>query len=199
MTAWVTSAAVIAWIGADKIDSADAAQLASDATDAVQAVLNRDLELQTTALVYYGTNGTDYLLLDDWPIRSIGSVTLNSLAISPAAPLSPGWVMDRFNPRKLIFSQMGKQIRAEMNVILTNVVTGYDLTQAVGSATGLPGHVSRALLLTAAAIFNAQAADPNLASESTAGVFSGSFYASGVGAVPPGALSLLKNEMRVAP
>jgi hypothetical protein len=164
----------------------------------VQAVLNRDLTMVTNLTEYYDTNGTDYILLNNWPVRSIGSVTLNGMAILPAIPGQPGWRLDGFNPRKLMLGQ-GRLLRGGIMVIgVLNQTAGYDFTQSVGSATGLPGTVHRALLLTCAAIFNAQAADPNLSSESTAGVFSGTFYASGVGAVPPGALRLLSNEIRVA-
>lgn len=199
MTAWVTTDAMMGWIGSDKLDTDTAAQLASDATDAIMQYIGRDLALTTTAIAYYDTNGTDYVLLDDWPVRSLGTVTLNGQAVAPAAPNAPGYLLDRMNKRKLVFHGMGKQARGVMNVTITNLITGYDLAQPVGSATGLPGPVSRAILLTGAAMFNAQAADPNLASESTAGVFSGSFYKSGVGAIPPGAVNLLANEVRVAP
>lgn len=198
MTAWISGNDVQAWLGSDKIDLTSADSLAQVASDVLRDYLERDLELQSSISEVYDTNGTNYVLLNFWPVRSITSVLLNSQTIQHAAPNQQGYLMDSFNPRKLKFALMGSLPRGEQNLSIS-YSAGYDVTQPAGSATGLPGTVYQALKLTAAAIFNSQAADPNLASESTAGVFSGSFYPTGVGAVPPGARTLLVREIRVSP
>jgi hypothetical protein len=199
MTAWVLATDVQSWIGADKLTLDAAGALAQVASDAVQGLVQRNIALQTVTDIL-DTNGTDYVLLHYWPVRSIASVTLNGLPVQPAAFQSPGWIMDSFNPRKLLFSGMGKQYRGALNVTVTGLVAGYDFTlEPGGGANAPPGDLQQALLLTAAAIFNSQAADPNLVSEETAGVFSGSFHAAGVGSVPPGARTLLRPYIPVNP
>jgi hypothetical protein len=198
MTAWIADTDVQGWIGADKIALDAAGSLAQTATDVVMSYIERDVSLTTTS-DFYDTNGTDFILLNHWPVISIGSVTLNGTPLVPAAPNVRGWRMDSFNQRKLIFAGMGKQIRGNMNCQVIDLVAGYDTTQPLGSPTALGGHIVQALKLTAAAIFNSQAADPNLANESMTGVFSGTFYATGVGAIPPGARTLLTREMRASP
>jgi hypothetical protein len=195
---WIATTDVQAWLGADKLNQDSAASLAQVATDSVQAYIERDLALVTSIAETCDTNGTDYVLLNCWPIRLVTSVSHNGMTLAPAAFGKPGWLTDPVNTRKLRFPGMGKLERGVMNLSVV-YTAGYDLTAAPGAPTALPGAVAQALRLTAAAIFNSQAADPNLASESTAGVFSGSFYATGVGAVPPGARSLLVNFMRASP
>lgn len=198
MTAWIADTDIQNWIGADKITLMAAGDLAETATAAVQSLIERDL-LVATSSDFYDTNGTDFILLNHWPVMSIGSVTLDGTELVAAAPNVKGWRMDSFNKRKLVFAGWGKQARGMLNVQVVNLVAGYDPDQPVGSATGFPSHIAQALRLTASAIFNSQAADPNLASESISGVFSGTFYQTGVGAVPPGARSLLNREMRASP
>lgn len=200
MPAWISGADVQAWIGADKITLPSAQSLAQVASDAVQSKVLRDLTLQTNITDIVDTNGSDYVLLNYWPIRAIaGPVTLNGQTLQPAAFNQPGWRLDPRNPRKLVFAGMGKQRRGVMNVTVAGLTAGYDVTAEPGSPNALPGHVHQALLLTASAIFNSQAADPNLTAEETAGVFSGSFHPAGVGSIPPGALSYLAPEIPANP
>jgi hypothetical protein len=120
-----------------------------------------------------------------------------------------GWVMDDQNVvRKLRFAGYGKLPRPWNGTpnIMVSYIAGYPVgvppdpassTWFVGA--GLPTAVYEALKLSASAIWNAQASDPNLAAESTVGVFSGQFYPTGVGAVPPGARSLLEPYIGYAP
>jgi hypothetical protein len=197
MTTWISASDVQAWIGADNVDNTTAAALATAATDAVRGYIERDVELGTFDEIYDST-GTNYILLNHWPVRTITAVKIETVPVVPASFNHPGWRMDGFLPRKLIFAGRGIIPRGVMNVEIA-YTAGYDLAQAAGSTTGLPADLATALKLTAAAIANAQAADPNLAGESTGGVFSGSFYPTGVGAVPPGARSLLQRFKRVAP
>lgn len=197
---WVAPEDVQAWLGVDVIDLSSAALLGEVATAAVMDLIERDLSLTTVAREDYDTTGTDYILLSHWPVRSIGAVTYNGQAIAAAAGFNTqGWQVDSVNKRKLCFRGMGKMARGSQNITVTNLVAGYDTSLPVGSVGALPGNVWHALKLTAAAIFNSQAGDPNLASENESGVFSGTFYATGIGAVPPGARSLLQGEIRVAP
>jgi hypothetical protein len=195
---WISGSDILNWIGVDKIDSNAAQSLADVSTSMLHQVLERDITLATTTEVY-DSNGTDYILLNRWPVVSIGGVTYNGAPVVPAAYQVPGWKLDGFNTRKLCFVGMGKLARNAMNITVTDLAAGYDVTLAQGQSGALPGNIYHALRLTALAVFNSQASDPNLATESTAGVFSGSFYPAGVGAVPPGALTLLQSEMRVAP
>lgn len=195
MTAWITNADLIAWLPA--LTTPDATQLGLVASDAVRSYLERELVLAAYAEIY-DSNGTDYILLNHWPVRSIESVSINGGApLPPAAFNVRGWRLDPFVPRKLQFPGQGKIARGFSNIPVS-YHAGYDITQTPGSATGLPADVWQALRLTAAAVYNSQAADPNLTSESTGGVFSGSFAATGVGAVPPGAMTLLQRFKRTS-
>lgn len=184
------------WIGTDKIDPTSAASLALAVSDTIRNHIARDITLGTWT-EYYDGNGTNYVLLKHWPVVSIGQVLLNKQAVLPATPDQDGWIIDDFNTRKLIFTQ-GK-IYGRMMIQVVNLQAGYDVTQPIGSATGLPGHIGQALLLTASAFFNSSAFDPNLTSEQVEGVFTGTVWPTGAGAIPPAALSLLVNEVRVAP
>ena len=195
MTAWISTADVQAWIGAD-LSTDQATDLADAATSVARDWLERDLELADFAEIY-DSLGTDYVLLNAWPIRVVTSIAINNeAALAPAAFGRVGWVLDPSNPRKVRFP--GRKVPRGIQNIAVSYTAGYDLTQPAGAPTGLPGAVRKALQLIASAIDNAQAADPNLASENTGGVFSGSFYASGVGAIPPGARTLLQPYRRVA-
>lgn len=197
MGQWISSDDVRAYIGGDVLTDPAATLLAQTATDALQAVLNRDISLVTGLQEFYDTNGSDYVLLNHWPVRSISAVSLNGTTISAAQPNQPGYRIDSFNSRKLYLGQ-GKLLRGGAMAISVTYTAGYDTSQPIGSPTAIPATVHRALLLTAAAIFNAAAADPNLTSESTGGVFSGSFTPRGAGAVPQAARDLVSNEIRVA-
>lgn len=203
MVAWITVADVQAWLGPD-VDTPTAQALADAATSTVLGFLQRDLSLQALTEIY-DSNGTDYLLLNSWPVVSISSVVIDGIPpLVPAAVRTPGYRVDRIVPRKLQFAGLGKVPRGISNITVS-YSAGYDMTLAPDpastpshSAGGPPPALNSALKLTAAAIYNAQAADPNLTSESTGGVFSGSFQAAGVGAVPPGARTMLQPYMRVA-
>jgi hypothetical protein len=195
MTAWISSADVQAWIGAD-LTTDQATDLADAATSVARDWLERDLALATYTELY-DSLGTDYVLLNAWPIRTLTSIALNGEgALAASAYSQPGWRLDPLNPRKVRFP--GRKVARGIQNIAVTYTAGYDLTQPAGSPTGLPGAVRKALQLIASALDNAQAADPNLASENTGGVFSGSFYATGVGAIPPGARTLLQSYRRVA-
>lgn len=196
MTAWVTPIAVMAWINDGLITLEQATALASDATDAVQSVLERDLAQVSNITETYDSNGTDFILLNHWPIVSVSRVMLHRQTVLPASYQQQGWLLDPVNTRRLSFSGYGKLARSCQNITVT-YTAGYDLTGQ--GAPPLPGPIARAILLTAAAMYNAQAADPNLASEQTAGAYGGSFNPNGVGDVPIGARSLLKSFMRMAP
>lgn len=197
-TPWISGDVVQAWLGADKITIDAASDLAAVATDLAMNEINRDLSRVTGISEYYDTNGTDYILLNYWPVVSIGGVSIVGQTVLPNVPNgTPGWRLDPLNSRKLYLGR--KYARCPQNVLVSNLSAGYDVTLPIGTKGALPGTVFHALRLIASAVFNSQAADPNLASESTVGAFSGTFYAAGVGTVPPGAASLLKNEMRVAP
>jgi hypothetical protein len=201
MSAWISPTDLQNYIGADKVSLDEATMLAAAATQAVQAYIDRDLSLYQGTSDWYDSNGTNFILLDRWPIRSLTSLSVSGLVVYALAPpaVQRGWTIDRSNSRKLIFQGFDRIPRGVQNINVVGLVAGYDLDQPVGSSTGLPYEVWLALRLTAAAIFNAGAADPNLMSENTAGVFSGSYDVTGVGAVPRGARTLLAGEMRVAP
>lgn len=197
MAQWISANDVQAYIGGDVLTDDAATFLAQVATDALQSVLNRDIALVTNLQEYYDTNGSDYVLLNHWPVRSISAASLNGTTISAAVPNKPGFRLDSFNSRKLYLGQ-GKLLRGGVMAISVTYTAGYDLTQPAGTDPGIPGTVHRALLLTAAAIFNASAGDPNLMSESTGGMFSGTFSPRGAGSVPQAARDLVSNEIRVA-
>jgi hypothetical protein len=201
MGQWITTADVQTWLG-PQIDDDTAVILAVAASDSVADYIERDLT-QATVTEYYDSNGTDYILLNSWPVQSIASVTIlnwpsGGPTVPPAAPGTPGYRIDAFNPRKLVFAGYGKIPRGTMNITVT-YTAGYNMSGTPGTPPGLPASIYQALKLTVNAIYNSQAADANLASENTAGVFSGSYYPTGVGCVPPGARSLLANYKRTAP
>lgn len=196
MTAWISPSDIQAWLGSD-VDNTTALILADAVTDAAKSFLERDLALQTVAELL-DSNGTDYVLVSHWPIRVLTSIAINAEPpLGLAAFNRPGYQLDPANTRKIRFP--GRKVPRGVSNVAVNYTAGYDLTQAVGSATGLPADIHTALKLTAGAIYNAPAADPNLASENTGGVFSGSFHATGVGAIPPGARGYLSRYHKVAP
>lgn len=198
MTAWIAPADIMTWLGPD-LDLPTATILANSATSAVGNYLQRDLAQQIVTNELHSGLNTEYLLLNCWPITAVAAVVLGAgPPLPPAGWNVAGWKLDQFNSRKLWLLGMGRIPRGELNISVS-YTGGYDLTLAQGVAGAIPADVYLALQLTAAAQWNARAADPNLASESTAGVFSGSFYPTGVGAVPPGARSLLGSYVRVAP
>jgi hypothetical protein len=207
MTSWISSADMKAYLCDDTVDDPTAQALADAATSAVRDYLKRDLEQRTYNEVY-STNNTDYIMLENWPVISIASVQISGIGPIPAFnmanfgnPNNTGWVIDDANvTRKLRFAGYGRLPRPWNGVpnILVSYLAGYPIgtpPDPISSnwfaGTGLPTSIYTALKLTGSAIWNAQAADPNLAAESTIGVFSGQFYPTGVGAVPPGARFLL--------
>lgn len=196
MSAWISPSDVQAWLGPD-VNNLEAAALALAASDAVRDEIERDLELHAYDELLDSQN-SDHVLLNHWPIRTLTSITIDGGPPLVAAGFNvAGYQLDPVVTRMVRFP--GRRIPRGISNIHAIYTAGYDLGQPVGSATGLPASVARALLLTVSAIYNSQAADPNLVSENTGGVFSGSFHARGVGAVPPGALTLLRGYRRVAP
>lgn len=201
MTAWVTADEVRAYLGADIVTTDDAETLALGATSLVSDFISRDLELHTEAFAWYDANGTNYILAHRYPVRTIGSLTYQGTLLRPwmnPQNTPQGYRIEGGARRKIVFEGFDRLVRQPRAIQITNIVSGYDLTAPPGSDTALPSSVKRALLLTASALFAAQAADPNLTSESTAGVFSGAFHAGGVGSIPPGARTLLLAYERVA-
>lgn len=195
MTPIITATDIKTWLG-PSIDDATAAILVMHTSDAVQGWIERDVGVATISELL-DSNNTDNVLVSHWPIRSVTSVSVNGGAALPPASFNvQGYALDRLVQRMVRFP--GWKIPRGINNIAITYVAGYDTAQQPGSATGIPGDMYLACKLTAAAISNAQAADPNLASENTGGVFSGSFYATGVGAVPPGARTLLQRFKRVS-
>ena len=196
MTAWVSNADIQSWLGAD-VDTATATMLGITVTDAVRGYIEREIQLATYSELL-DSLGTDYILVSNWPIRTVTSVSIAGAApLPPAAFNVPGYRLDPVVTRKISFP--GRKVARGVSNIAVVYSAGYDLAQATGSATGLPGEFVQAMKLTAAAIWNSQAADPNLSSENTGGVFSGSFLATGVGAIPPAARGYLQRYKRVAP
>jgi hypothetical protein len=199
MTPWIDASEVQTWLGGSGVmNQAEAVELALAATAAVAGYIERDVTLVSNLTETLDTTGNDYVLLRHWPIQSITSVSYNGQAVVEAAYQKPGYRIDPLNERRLNFYGMGKLPRGLMNLTVV-YSAGYDPTLPAGYPAAIPGDLRQALKLTAAAIYNSQAADPNLVAESTAGVFSGSFVATGVGAVPPGARSLLARYRRVTP
>lgn len=196
MTPIISRDDIQSWLG-PSIDDTTADELVVLTSDAVQGYLERDIGLRTVTELL-DTNGSDTVFTSHWPIRSITSLSLNGAPPMQAAAYNqPGYKLDPLVTRAIRFPGQ-KPPRGVQNIAVT-YVAGYDTSQAVGSATGLPGEVMLACKLTANAISNSQAADANLASENTGGVFSGSFYATGAGAVPPGARTHLQRFKRVTP
>lgn len=196
MTSWITSAAIQGWLGSD-VDDPTATELAMVVTDAVRDYIEREIELASYTEVL-DSNGTNFVLVNYWPIQTLTSIAINGEPpLVPAAFNVPGYQLDPVNKRKIVFP--GRKVARGVSNIAVAYTAGYDLTAPIGSATGLPGSLWQALKLTASAIYNSAAADPNLTSENTAGVFSGSFQQAGVGAIPPGARSYLQPFKRVAP
>jgi len=204
MAAWIAADVVQQWIGADLLSLGSADQLAQIASDAMRSYLERDLAM-TTVSEFYDANGTNYVLLNYWPVRSIGAVYYLGQSVAPANPTGAqpqayGWTLDTFVPRKLKIFGYGPLPRAAMAVRVVGLQAGYDVGVDPGSTPyALPGHVFQALRLTCQAIFTSQASDPNLTGESISGVFSGSFMPEGVSAIPRGAKDLVRNERRAAP
>lgn len=135
---------------------------------AVEAHCGRIFEAATRTETYDGT-GSNSLPLRVWPITSIVSVTISDVAQTVADFYIDGRVM---RWRKGLFPY------ADGNVVVTYV------------AGSLPDDVVLATIMTAQAMINAAAVDPNTLGESMAG-YSASFAPEGAGSVPRGAQSLL--------
>jgi hypothetical protein len=204
MPSWIAAADVAAYLCLE--DQGRGQTLADIATGAVRDYLGRDIEQRAYDEFHY-TNNTDYILLTNYPVVSISLVEIAGWGpVTPVAINQRGWRIDPAVPRKLIFAGYGKLPRASVPNIEVKYVAGYptDSTPDPDSTTwlagkGIPTSIYEALLLTAAAIHTAQAGDPNLQSESTAGVFSSSFYPTGIGAIPPAARSYLQAYIGYAP
>ncbi len=194
MASWISIADIQSWIPA--ANNATATELAMIVTGLVQQELEQDFAIADWTETY-DTRGVPYVLLRHWPVRSITSITYNGRALAPAAYQVPGYAIDPVVSRKLNFSGLSIA-RGVMNLTIA-YRAGYDFAQAAGSATGAPSWLWQAMRIIAQAIFNAAAADPNLVSENTGGVFSGSFVASGVGSIPPAAREWLAKGSAVAP
>lgn len=195
MAAWISVADIQTWLGPD-VDTPTATLLAGEVTGAVMGYLEHDLSLRTMAEVLDST-GNDYILVNHWPIRTVTSIVINGQPpLVPAAFNVPGYRLDPLVTRMIRFP--GRRIPRGFSNIAVGYTAGYDMAMLPGSATGLPENAYLALKLTAQAIWTAQAADPNLASENTGGVFSGSFLVTGPGAIPPAARGYLQPFKRVA-
>lgn len=186
MADWTDLPTVRKWLGVQDRSQDDLlTSLISAATSACRNFIGRDLEEATLSETYDG-NGSGILPLALYPITDVTSLTIDGLTLRRAAYLTPGWSISEHKTalkltRGLLFYQ------GQSNVAVT--YTG-------GYAT-IPGEVAQATLLTVVAMFNARAADPNLSSESTGGVFGATFWQSGPGAIPPAARSHLAPYRRV--
>lgn len=204
MASWISANDVAAYLCID--DMIRAQIIADTVTGMLRDYLARDLEQQAYAELHH-SNFTDYVLLNNSPVASISRVEIDGIGeITPAARGKHGWRLDHQVPRKLIFSGYGRLPRSNVPNIEIHYIAGYPIDAPPDSnsspwsvGTGFPTAIHEAMRLTASAIHNAQAADPNLQSESTAGVFSGTFYPTGVGAIPPGARSNLEPYISVTP
>lgn len=204
MTSWVSAADVAAYLCITDLDRAQT--LADIATGAIRDYIGNDLEQQDLHELYQ-TNYTDYIMLHSTPVVSVSAVTIDGLGqIQPAGLRQPGWRIDPLVTRKLSFMGYGKLPRSPYPNIEVDYVAGYPIgtppdpkSSPWFAGTGLPTAIHESLLLHCAAVHYAQAADPNLAAESTAGVYSGQFYPTGVAAIPPGAKTLLAPYTGPAP
>ncbi|SRR5580765_535882 len=204
MASWISAEDVAAYLC---IEDLERSQIIADAvTGAFRDYLARDLE-QASYHELYQTNYTDYVMLQNSPVVSISSVEIDGIGkILPAGMRQPGWRIDHQVPRKLSFMGYGRLPRSTVPNIEVRYVAGYPVgvppdpfSSAWQVGDGLPTAIYEAMRLTASAMHTAQAADPNLAMEQTAGIFTGQFYPTGVGAIPPGARTLLEAYISVTP
>jgi hypothetical protein len=61
----------------------------------------------------------------------------------------------------------------------------------------IPGSITQAVLLTAKAMVNSQAVDPNVSNESFSGVMSRSYWPEGAGAIPRAAMALIQPYRKI--
>jgi len=212
MVSWITPDDIKNYVCDGAIDDATAQWVADATTGAVRDFINRDLE-QGTFTELYTTNNTDYVMLEHYPIVSIASVqiigygVIQPFDIAQFGSQNTGWVRDDQNVvRKLRFAGLGKLPRCSVPNVLVTYTAGYPVgtppdpqSSPWFAGTGLPTAIYEAMKLTAAAIVNAQASDPNVANEMTAGVFSATFLPTGIGAIPPAARSYLQPYVGYAP
>jgi hypothetical protein len=182
-TPWITLAQLKAWLNiTDSSQDANLTPLLTAATQACISYLNRDL-VQSSQTETYDGPGSSILPLNTFPITAVASVMMDGQPVVPAAFNQAGYVIGKFSLRaKGMVWCKGFQ----------NVTVSY-----TGGYATIPTDAVQACLLAASAMFNSMAADPNLQSESTSGVFSGSFWQSGPGALPPSSRSLLINYRKV--
>jgi hypothetical protein len=176
-TPWITLSMLKGWLSiTDTSQDANLTPLITAATQACVSFISRDLVLVTTTETYDGT-GSTILPLNVFPVISVSAVSMDGCPILPAGFNQAGYTVGKF-------SLLAKSMCWSKGV--QNITVSY-----TAGYPSVPTDAVQACLLTASAMFNSMASDPNLQSESTAGVFSGTFWAGGAGAVPPAARSLL--------
>lgn len=171
--ALVTLADTKSWLGITGTDEdTTLTALIAAASVAVSNYCNRELESATVTEDYEGT-GSRMIFARRWPITSITSVTLPDLSRTATV---------RYSGRAVIRTD-GEKFPYKEWVQMTYT----------GGYTTAPADLQQAVLMTVAAMRNAQAFDPNLTSENLGGVFGGGFDMQGAGGVPRSARGILEN------
>lgn len=90
-----TLADVKAWLGrGDTNSDALLAALITRASRAVCSYLQRPILLPRSITEIRGGTGTNTLLLREWPVLSVASLTIDGIAIPQASTQQPGWTLE---------------------------------------------------------------------------------------------------------
>ncbi len=166
--AYATLSEIKQWLGVLNDDNDDILSALLDAaTAAVDQVANRSFDRKSVTEYYYG-NGSAYIFLRRTPIVGVSAVSISGMPVT--------------------VTNDSIAIRRDG----TFGTGDYVQITYTGGYSPIPADVKMAYKITVQAMWNSQAMDPNLTSESVTGVFSGGFDAFGPGAVPRAAQTLLR-------
>lgn len=153
--------------------------LARAATGAILRHLARDPRRQPYTETVSGLGGP-VLPLGHYPIQSVTAVSLVSMGLtSPAQSLDLSTITWDDNA---IIWRGGRFPRDRRNVSVSYVA----------GIAPLPDEILQATRYTLQAMFSAQSVDQNATGESYVGLGTAQWWATGAGAIPPSALSLLE-------
>jgi hypothetical protein len=178
VVALVTLSEFKTWMGlTDTAQDAAISAIIPAASATVEQAIDRPATQAAIANEVHDGNGSARLWVRRWPIASISQLTIDGQSVSASDFLWADRTVTLLRGRRFTLG------------------TGNILVSYTGGWVTLPDDVRQAVFYTVQAMLYAAAADPNLLSESTGGVFGGTMIATGPGSLPPAARSLLQPYM----
>lgn len=174
-----------AWLGiADTSSDALLGVVIPSVTQAMLDYMDRDPRETTVTERHDGTNN-DTLVVNQYPVSAVSAITVDDTPLD-ATQLARVMFDGRF-----IYWRGGFFPRGPKNISIS-------LTGGIPAAdTAALAALQMAALHTLKAMWSARRMEQNATGESFSGVLSQSFWATGPGAVPPAAKTLMANYVRV--